>query len=59
MILAGADEQARPIESRAALDMNLARQRDLAAGKRVVNTQGREAVALDDEKPDEEYGWYA
>lgn len=47
---ASADEKARPQESRAALDANLARQRAIALGKRVVNTQGRESIALADEK---------
>jgi hypothetical protein len=61
---ASADEKARPQESRAALDANLARQRAIALGKRLVNTQGPESIALADVKyakreDDEVQGWMA
>lgn len=59
------DLKSRPdTEAGAALDLNLAKQRDLALGKRVVNTQGPAAIALADEKykkPEDEDvpGWMA
>lgn len=53
----------RATEARAALDMNLARQRAIALGKRVVNTQGRDSIALTDAKhqsaADDAAGWMA
>jgi hypothetical protein len=62
--MAGADEQKEPAETGTALSLNLARQRALAEGKRVVNTQGRDSVALADSKyatpeEDEVPGWMA
>lgn len=53
-----------PIEARAALDENLARQREIALGKRIVNTQAPLSVAMADEKyrqpeDDEVQGWMA
>jgi hypothetical protein len=52
----------RDPEARAALDLNLARQREVAGGKRDVNTQGRDSIALSDEKNtkpelDDQPGW--
>lgn len=54
----------RVTEARAALNDNLARQRQIALGKRVVNTQGCDSIALSDEKyqkaeDDEVQGWMA
>jgi hypothetical protein len=68
--LVGADGHPRDLKSRpdkeagAALAINLARQREIAAGKRVVNTQGRESIALADEKyqkaeDEDALGWMA
>lgn len=59
------DLKSRPDEEAgAALAQNLARQRAIALGKRVVNTQGPASIALADEKyrkPDEDevQGWMA
>jgi len=47
--MASADEKA-PAQTGTALSLNLARQREVALGKRVVNTQGHEAIASADEK---------
>lgn len=62
--MASADEKSTAEESRAALDANLARQREIALGKRIVNTQGPESIGLADEmyqkaKDDDALGWMA
>lgn len=59
------DLKSRPDkEAGAALALNLARQREIALGKRLVNTQGPESIALADVKyakheDDETQGWMA
>jgi hypothetical protein len=53
----------RAEEARAALNANLARQREIAMGKRLVNTQGPASISLADEKyqkpEDDEGNWMA
>jgi hypothetical protein len=59
----GQGEESLPdAEAGTALAQNLARQREIALGKRVVNTQGPESIALADEKyrkPEDDGNWMA
>lgn len=45
-------------EARAALNRNLARQQEIALGKRVANTQAQDSIRMADEQ-EEQQGWMA